>query len=99
MSKRSIFYCHGYAVTPIIEPCHHHALFKLVNASDYRERTWLIQNLHANAGPFTIALDVLVSIGWIEKKCDAYRLMNKPLPRHGSSLASLYAVNAHEVFA
>jgi len=74
MSNRSIFYCHGYAATPIIEACHRHGLFKLLNVREFRERTWLIQNLQANAGPFTVALEELGRLGWIERRHDAYRL-------------------------
>ena len=97
MSNRSIFYCHGYAATPIIEACHRHGLFKLLNVREFRERTWLIQNLQANAGPFTIALEALGRIGWIEKKSDAYRLTKKVSLRHLDGLMSLYAIDPHQL--
>ena len=97
MSNRSIFFCHGYAITPIIEACHRRGLFKLLNPYEFRERSWLCQNLQANAGPFTVALEELGRLGWIERRHDAYRLTKEASLLQECGLTSLYAIDPHHL--
>src|SRR5262245_45262848 len=73
----SAFYCQGYLITPIVEACRRRGLFELLDTREFRERTWLIKELKANAGYFTIALEALQYAGWLEKNRDAYRLTSK----------------------
>src|ERR1051326_3429345 len=97
MSNRSIFFCHGYAITPIIEACHRRGLFKLLNPYEFRERSWLCQNLQANAGPFTVALEELGRLGWIERRHDAYCLTKEASLLQECGLTSLYAIDPHHL--
>src|SRR5215813_5569013 len=85
-------FCQGYLITPIVEACRRHGLFELLDTREFRERTWLIKELKANTGYFTIALEALQYAGWLEKNIDAYRLTGKVENCSELDLTSLYAV-------
>src|SRR5262245_12014043 len=93
-------YCHSYVGAPIVEACRQRGLFKLLDIGEFRERTWLIKELKANAGYFTIALEALESLGWIEKNVDgAYRLTGKAGGHPEMGLTPLYAVEPEQLIA
>src|SRR5437763_10459692 len=92
MPDLSLIYCQGYVSTPIIEACQQRGVFTLLDTDEFRERTWLIKTLAANAGYFTIALEQLESLGWLEKKMDAYRLTSKTNGFSDRGLTSFYAI-------
>src|SRR5437660_920737 len=91
MPDLSLIYCRGYVSTPIIEACQQRGVFKLLDTDEFRERTWLIKTLAANAGYFTIVLEQLESLGWLEKKMDAYRFTSKANGFSDRGLTSFYA--------
>src|SRR5947209_1895927 len=99
MSDLSLFYCQGYVSTPIVEACEQRGLFKLLDIHEFRERTWLIKTLAANAGYFTIALEQLESLGWLEKKVDAYRLTSKAAGFRNRGLTPFYAIEPEKLIA
>src|SRR5947209_3029798 len=99
MSDLSLFYCQGYVSTPIVEACEQRGLFKLLDIHEFRERTWLIKTLAANAGYFTIALEQLESLGWLEKKVDAYRLTSKAAGFRNRGLTPFYAIEPEQLIA
>ncbi|HET8888130.1 MAG TPA: type I polyketide synthase, partial [Candidatus Angelobacter sp.] len=98
MPDPSNVYCHGYIVTPVIEACQQRGLFKLFDAGEFRERAWLINELKANEGYLTIALEALESLGWLEKnEADAYRLSSMASGYPELGLMSLYAVEPEQL--
>src|SRR5260370_42133318 len=100
MLNLATLYCYGYVATPIVEACEQRGLFKLLDSREFRERTWLIQELEANAGYFTIALEALESLGWLEKNIDnAYRLTGKAKAYCHLGLTPLYAVEPEQLIA
>src|SRR5215470_14186228 len=93
-------YCHGYVATPIVEACRRRGLFKLLDVREFRELAWLIKELEANAGYFTIALEALESLGWLKKNIDgAYRLTGKADGYPELGLTPLYAVEPEQLIA
>ncbi|MEO8034999.1 MAG: acyl carrier protein, partial [Acidobacteriota bacterium] len=79
--------------TPIIEACQQRGLFELLDIHEFHERTWLIEQLGANEGYFSIALEVLESLAWIEANCDgALRRTIKADGYLETGLTSLYEV-------
>src|SRR6266511_3389281 len=100
MMDLATFYCHGYIAAPIVEACRQGGLFSLLDVREFRERAWLIEELKANAGYFTIALEVLESLGWLEKNIDdAYRLTGKADGYPEPGLTPLYAVEPEQLTA
>src|SRR6266481_2796959 len=92
-------YCRGYVTTPIVEACRQRGLFKLLDTRKFRDRTWLTRELKANEGYFTIALEVLESIGWLEKNNDdAYCLTNNADGYRERGLTPLYAIEPEQLF-
>ena len=64
-----------HPIATLVETCRQRGLFDLLDAREFRGRAQLIDALQANAGALTIALDALVSHGWLETDDrDAYRL-------------------------
>src|SRR5215471_4173615 len=93
-------YCHSYVGAPIVEACRQRGLFKLLDIGEFRERTWLIKELKANAGYFTIALEALESLCWLEKNNDgAYRLTGEADGYPELGLTPLYAVEPEQLIA
>ncbi|WP_455872355.1 beta-ketoacyl synthase N-terminal-like domain-containing protein, partial [Serratia proteamaculans] len=71
-------YCHGFVAIPILEACAKRGLFGLLDSKGFYNRSELIKKLDANEGYFTLALQVLNTLGWIEKNNqDSYRLTEK----------------------
>jgi len=100
MLDLSTYYCHGYVAAPIVEACRRGGLFKLLDNHGFRERAWLINELKANDGYFTIALEALESLGWLEKNGDnAYRLTAEANPYPEPDLTPLYAVEPERLIA
>src|SRR6266545_4542563 len=100
MLDLSTYYCHGYVAAPIVEACRRGGLFKLLDNHGFRERAWLINELKANDGYFTIALEALESLGWLEKNGDnAYRLTAEANPYPEPDLTPLYAVDPERLIA
>ncbi|NVO09902.1 MAG: SDR family NAD(P)-dependent oxidoreductase [Bacteroidales bacterium] len=99
MLKLLNLYCDGYVATPIIEACQKYGLFKLLENNKFRKRKEIIAELKGNVGYFTIALQTLELLGWLEKNTnDAYRLTN-----HANNeivnfnLTSLYAIDPQQL--
>ncbi|MBL6449565.1 SDR family NAD(P)-dependent oxidoreductase [Fulvivirga sp. 29W222] len=94
MLKLLKFCCHGYVAMPVIEACHKHGLFTLLDGNKFHTRKGLIKELKANESYFSVALQALESLGWLEKNDkDAYRLtgrVDKGLL--DLNLTSLYAI-------
>ncbi|HEY2971011.1 MAG TPA: hypothetical protein VGJ48_00735, partial [Pyrinomonadaceae bacterium] len=91
-------YCYGYMATPIVEACQRRGLFELLDIREFRERTGLIRELKANAGYFTVALEALESLGWLEKNSDdAYRLTSKVDRYPERGLTELYAMEPEQL--
>ena len=68
-------YCHGYVATPVIEACERRGLFRLLDSREFQRRELLIAELRASPGHFTLALQALESLGWLERNSDdAYRM-------------------------
>ncbi|MCP5003586.1 MAG: GNAT family N-acetyltransferase, partial [Planctomycetes bacterium] len=88
------FYSHGYVAVPILESCVKRGVFELLNLQKPRKRIWLIKELTANEGYFTLGLQALESLGWIQKEGkDSYLLSKQAEPDLFSmNLTSLYAV-------
>ncbi|MCP5007491.1 MAG: hypothetical protein GY941_26680, partial [Planctomycetes bacterium] len=88
------YFSHGYAAVPILESCVKRGVFELLNLQKPRKRTWLIKELAANEGYFTLALQALESLGCIQKEGkDSYLLTPEAEPALFSlNLTSLYAV-------
>ena len=100
MLDLSTYYCHGYVAAPIVEACQQRGLFKLFDNHGFRERAWLINELKANAGYFSIALEALESLGWLEKNVDdAYRLTAEATPYPEPGLTPLYDVERRQLIA
>src|SRR6266508_1765833 len=100
MLDLSTYYCHGYVAAPIVEACRRGGLFKLLDNHGFRERAWLINELKANDGYFTIALEARESLGWLEKNGDnAYRLTAEANPYPEPDLTPLYAVEPERLIA
>src|SRR5579864_1511243 len=94
------FYCQGYMAIPVIEACRQRGLFRLLDSHEFRTRRWLIQELKANEGYFTIALETLVSLGWLEKNTnDHYRLTGKTESDLYLDLTPLYAIGSEQLVA
>ena len=92
--------CSGYLAIPIIEACRQRGLFKLLDPREFRERKWLITELKANAGYFTIGLEALEFLGWLEKNgVDCYRLTTTANGNCMPGLTPLYAVEPLELVA
>jgi hypothetical protein len=96
-SDLTMFYCCGYVTMPVLEACRQGGLFKLLDRHEFRERTWLVKELKANEGYFTIALEVLECTGWLERKGDAYRLTSKAWNHAGCDVMPLYAITTEQV--
>ncbi|MBC9915647.1 SDR family NAD(P)-dependent oxidoreductase [Chitinophaga varians] len=78
MLKLLKFCCHGYVAVPIIEACAKQGLFALLDENKFSRRTALMKELHAQEGYFSVALQALESLGWLEKNDkDAYRLTSR----------------------
>ncbi|UII31931.1 SDR family NAD(P)-dependent oxidoreductase [Fulvivirga ulvae] len=95
MLKLLKFCCHGYVAVPVIEACHKQGLFTLLDKNKYRKRTSLIKELKANEGYFSMALQALESLGWLESNPnDAYRLTDR-VDKYllNLDLASLYTAD------
>ncbi|MGD0098630.1 MAG: hypothetical protein ABSB60_19290, partial [Terracidiphilus sp.] len=94
MTEQANSYCAGYLAVPIVESCHRHELFALLDPEEYRGRKWLVEKLNANEGFFTIALDMLESLGWIERNGDdVYRLVERSCSGVGDmGLTAMYAI-------
>jgi hypothetical protein len=100
MTALSTFYCHGYVTTPLVEACQQRGLFTLLDRREFRDRAWLIAELRANAGCFTIALEELVSAGWLAKsRDDAFRLTSRADGHRERGLTPLYAVAPERLIA
>jgi acyl transferase domain-containing protein/enoyl-CoA hydratase/carnithine racemase/acyl carrier protein/SAM-dependent methyltransferase/ribosomal protein S18 acetylase RimI-like enzyme len=99
MLDLSTYYFRGYVAAPIVEACQQRKLFKLLDNHEFRERAWLINELKANEGYFAIALEALESLGWLEKKVDAYRLTAEANPYPELGLTPLYAVEPERLIA
>jgi hypothetical protein len=99
MLDLSTYYFRGYVAAPIVEACQQRKLFKLLDNHEFRERAWLINELKANEGYFAIALEALESLGWLEKKGDAYRLTAEANPYPELGLTPLYAVEPERLIA
>jgi acyl transferase domain-containing protein/enoyl-CoA hydratase/carnithine racemase/acyl carrier protein/NAD(P)-dependent dehydrogenase (short-subunit alcohol dehydrogenase family)/SAM-dependent methyltransferase/ribosomal protein S18 acetylase RimI-like enzyme len=99
MLKLLKFCCHGYVAVPVIEACHKQGLFALLEGNKFCKRTWLIKELKANEGYFSVALQALESLGWLEKNDkDAYRLTSRvDKSLFNLDLSSLYAINPAEL--
>jgi acyl transferase domain-containing protein/enoyl-CoA hydratase/carnithine racemase/acyl carrier protein len=99
MLERLNAYFHGYVATPIIETCRQHGLFKILDTVNFRQREWLIKKLGANKGYFSIALQSLESIGWVERNIDdSYRLTTRENSRFfDANLTSFYNVEPQEL--
>jgi acyl transferase domain-containing protein/acyl carrier protein len=95
MLKLLNFCCHGYVAIPIIEACHQQGLFTLLNGNKFCKRTWLVKELAANEGYFSVAIQALESLGWLEKNDkDAYRLTNRAdRSLFNLDLTPLYAID------
>jgi acyl transferase domain-containing protein/enoyl-CoA hydratase/carnithine racemase/acyl carrier protein/NAD(P)-dependent dehydrogenase (short-subunit alcohol dehydrogenase family) len=95
MLKLLKFCCHGYVAMPIIESCHKQGLFTILEGDKFCKRSWLVKELKANEGYFSIALQALESLGWLEKNDkDAYRLIGRSdKDLFGLDLTSLYAID------
>ncbi|AEA66026.1 hypothetical protein [Burkholderia gladioli] len=71
-------YCHGYVAVPVIVACRAHGLFELLEQQGVLGFAALVERLHANDGHFRVALNVLESLGWLERDAgDAYRLTHQ----------------------
>src|SRR5579864_4567809 len=100
MSTLGFTFCTGYLITPVVEACRQAGLFGLLDRREFRDRAWLGKELDANAGYFTIALDALASLGWLEKDGeDAYRVTSEADRYPGRGLTSLYAVALEQLIA
>ncbi len=62
------YFSHGYSAVPILESCVKRGLFELLKLQKPRKRIWLIKELTANEGYFTLGLQALESLGWIKKR-------------------------------
>jgi acyl transferase domain-containing protein/enoyl-CoA hydratase/carnithine racemase len=95
MRDQTIVYCQSYLTAPLIEACRRRGVFDLLDASEYRDGAQLIRSAGANAGYFTVALDVLVELGRLEKSGGAYRLSGEPARE--PDLAPLYASDPEQL--
>jgi acyl transferase domain-containing protein/enoyl-CoA hydratase/carnithine racemase/acyl carrier protein len=78
MSDPLVPYGQAYLAAPVVEACRRRGLFELLDLHELRERRWLIEQLHANETSLGVALDILESLGWIERGAgDTLRLTGK----------------------
>ncbi|MCP5005244.1 MAG: GNAT family N-acetyltransferase, partial [Planctomycetes bacterium] len=89
------YFNHGYVAVPILESCVKRGLFELLSLQEPRKRTWLIKELTANEGYFTLALQALETLGWIQKVGNDSYLLNKQAEPDlfSLNLTTLYAVS------
>lgn len=99
MLDRINYYFYGYVATPIIEACLQQGLFELLDRENFCKRSWLISQLDANDGYFSIALQSLDSLGLIEKDTkDGYRLKNQfEQEVFSQDLTQLYATSSEKL--
>ena len=94
MDDVSNSYRDAYVVAPIIAACRKHGLFELLSAGQFVQQTRLARTLNASGGALSLALAVLHSAGWLEKKGPhAYRATANAVVRlAGFDPMPLYAV-------
>src|SRR5438552_11719771 len=91
-------YCCGYLATPIIEAFQQRGVLELLDSVEFHERASLIKKFNANAGYLLIALEILESLGWVEKNMDdGYRLATKVEGYGYLGLTPLYAIEPEQL--
>ena len=100
MLEYSLKFRRGYVATPLLEACFKRGLFGLLNDSDFRDVPTLVDGLQANANRFSVAMDVLASLGWIDgSAATGYRTTEKAIGYFDSGMSGLYAIGAHSLIA
>lgn len=75
MSDSIKLFCQGYIAAPVLDAFRRHGLFERLDTDMFRERAWLVKELGGNEGYFTVALQMLVSLGLLDNDAsDGYRL-------------------------
>ena len=100
MTRLSNIYLDGYIATPIIEACRARRLFDTMDRSRFVQRDWLTRELGASPGYFAVALQMLESLGWLERSRDAYRLTEQDYSgAFTQDLTPFYGVDAQTLIA
>jgi acyl transferase domain-containing protein/enoyl-CoA hydratase/carnithine racemase/acyl carrier protein len=63
-------YGQAYLAVPVVEACRRRGLFERLDVQEFRERRWLIEQLHSNETSLGVALEILEALGWIERGTD-----------------------------
>jgi len=100
MLEYSLKFRRGYVATPLLEACFKRGLFGLLSESEFRDVPTLVGGLQANANRFSVAMDVLASLGWVDGSAAAgYRATEKASAYSESEMSGLYTVGARALIA